>query len=106
MRSRSDASTAWAVARLWGWTVQKSPVRSITQERAGVGIVDRRRRRARPALDRLAEVLGLEDLDRVIRRERGAGRVGPRPRLAPERALGEVSCPAPPASGRVASPRR
>ena len=57
--------------------------------RAGVRVVDRRRA-ARPALHRIAEVLGPEDLDRVVERDRGADRVRARAALAPQRALGEV----------------
>ena len=57
--------------------------------RAGVRVVDRRGA-AGPALDRVAEVLGAEDLDRVVERDRGADRVGARAALAPQRALGEV----------------
>ena len=46
--------------------------------------------RARPALHGIAEVLGAEDLDGVVERDRGADRVGARAALAPQRALGEV----------------
>ena len=56
---------------------------------AGVGVVDRRRR-ARPALHGLVEVLGAEDLDGVVDGDRGADRVRARAGLAPQRALGEV----------------
>ena len=59
------------------------------EQRAGVGIVDRRGR-ARPALHGLVEVLGAEDLDGVVGRDRGPDRVRPRPGLAPQHALGEV----------------
>ncbi len=67
-----------------------SPVRSMMPiTLAGVG-VGHRRRRARPALDGLGEVLGREDLHRVRRGDRGTDRVGPRRGLAPQRALDEV----------------
>ena len=45
---------------------------------------------ARPALDDLVEVLGREDLDRVLGGERGADGVCPRAALRPHGALGEV----------------
>ena len=59
------------------------------EQLAGVGVVDRRRR-ARPALHDLVEVLGPEDLDGVVGGDRGADRVRARAGLAPQRALGEV----------------
>jgi hypothetical protein len=55
-----------------------------TEQLTGLGIVDRGRRR-RPAVHALLEVLGGEDLQRVIEHEGGAERVGPGHRLAPQR---------------------
>ena len=92
--SRRVASTAWAVAvataRLCGCTVRESPVRSITPSTAPVSGSWIGAARARPALDRLVEVLGAEDLDGVVGGERGADRVRARAGLAPQHALGEV----------------
>jgi hypothetical protein len=59
------------------------------EQPAGVGVGDGRRR-ARPALDGLGEVLGGEDLDGVLGGERGADRVRPGAGLAPQGALDEV----------------
>jgi hypothetical protein len=56
---------------------------------ARVGVVHRGRR-AGPGLDDLDEVLGGEDLHRVVGRQGGPDRVGPGAVLAPESALHEV----------------
>ena len=59
------------------------------EDRAGHRIVDGRGR-ARPAVQQPVEVLGREDLHRVVERERRADRVRPDARLAAQRARHEV----------------
>jgi hypothetical protein len=59
------------------------------EQLARLRVMDRRRR-AGPGLDDLDEVLGGEDLHRVIRCQGGPDRVGPGALLAPQGALGEV----------------
>ena len=54
-----------------------------------LGVVDRRGR-ARPAVKPAVEVLGGEDLDRVVELERGADRVGPDRALAAQMAREEA----------------
>ena len=85
-RPRPSARPRSTSASECGCAVCSGPQRSSTPSSWPVTRVVQRRGAAGPAVDGRGEVLGAEDLQRVVERQRGAHRVGPGVRLAPARA--------------------